>query len=235
MNPARVKSDLRLFISQASLVFFASLFLTCITIFHNYEGLTMTEPTRKPYTGSCHCGSVKYIVYLTLPHTPPGAKWKQTDGGKRSQLMYRCNCTTCQKAALMHIRLPSAPDDFLLLSPLNPFEELGDYRCFDKFLRFFFCKTCGVRCFTFYGEGEVVDREVGPSGEKRKVWCAKGEDWKEDENGYLSVNAYSLDANQDGLDLREWTEKKWVWYLDNLTDDTSRLRSYDKPFPGGAY
>lgn len=193
------------------------------------------SPTRRPYTGSCHCGAVKYIVYLTLPHDPsPRDRWRGPDGRLRQQI-YRCNCTTCQKAAIMHIRLPYPPDDFALLSPLNPLEELGDYQCFEKKLHFLFCKTCGVRCFTFMGEGELVEKKVGGL-DSRTVWSPK-QGWYEDLTRYLSVNAYTLDAGQDGLDLREWTEKKWVMYLDCLSDghDPIASRSYERPFPGGAY
>ena len=35
---------------------------------------------------------------------------------------------------------------------------------------------------------------------------------------YLSVNAITLDAGQEGLDLREWTEKGWIEYYDNRDD-----------------
>lgn len=135
----------------------------------------------------------------------------------------------------MHIRLPSSPDDFLLLSPLDPLSDLGDYLCFERQLHFLFCKGCGVRCFTFMGEGELVEKETGTSGETQTVWCPK-QGWVEDGTRYLSVNGYTLDAGQEGLDLREWTEKKWVMYLDCLTDEpVGSDTTYDRPFPGGAY
>lgn len=122
--------------------------------------MTDTTPTRRPYTGSCHCGAVKYIVYLTLPHTPPAPTDLYDSDGRRRQVFYRCNCTTCQKAGVLHMRLPSPPDDFLLLSPLDPLRELADYQCFEKRLHWLFCRTCGVRCFTFDGEGEVREAVV---------------------------------------------------------------------------
>jgi len=205
-----------------------------------------TRPTRRPYTGSCHCGAVKYTIHLTLPHTPPEATNLRTEDGRRRQLFYRCNCTTCQKAGVLHMRLPSPPDDFLLLSPLDPLHELGDYQCFDKRLHWLFCRTCGVRCFTFTGEGEVMEKEVPSTtpetataavggGRRTMVWSPK-RGWIEDQSRYLSVNAYTLDAGQQGLDLREWTEKKWVMYLDCLSDGEGPMeRTYERPFPGGAY
>jgi len=141
----------------------------------------------------------------------------------------------------MHIRVPSGPDDFLLLSPLDPFNDLGDYQCFEKRLHFFFCKTCGVRCFSFMGDGEVVEREIGSAGgDKQRVWRPKAvvpeDGWVENLQMYLSVNGYTLDAGQEGLDLREWTEKKWVLYLDCYSEtEGPTARSYERPHFGGAY
>jgi hypothetical protein len=203
----------------------------------------VSTPLRRPFTGSCHCGQTRYIVYLTLPHDPPQPNNRRDSNGQIRQLIYRCNCTICQKTGLLHIRLPSPPDDFLLLSPLDPLRELGDYQCFEKQLHFLFCRTCGVRCFSFMGEGELVEREVKDpvSGEVgvKKVWSPK-QGWREDMTRYMSVNAQTLDAGQEGLDLREWTEKKWVMYLDCLTegdDDVSSFDTarYERPFEGGMY
>ncbi|GAB1317675.1 Centromere protein V [Madurella fahalii] len=198
--------------------------------------------TRRPYTGSCHCGIIKYIVYLTLPHVPPEPMDLRDKDGRRRQVFYRCNCTTCQKAGFLHMRLPSPPDDFLLLSPLDPLRELSDYQCFERRLHWLFCRTCGVRCFTFAGEGEVLEKVVPetqaatvPAGEKVAVWSPK-RGWVEEEARYLSVNAYTLDAGQEGVDLREWTEKKWVLYLECLAEgDGPAERRYERPFAGGAY
>ena len=199
----------------------------------------MAEPTaatRRPYTGSCHCGAIRYIVYLSMPHDPPAPdQLRSEDGRLRRQLFYRCNCTTCHKAGLMHLRLPSPPDDFLLLAPLDPLRELAEYRCYERRLRFLFCKQCGMRCFTFAGEGELVEKDVG--GETKTVWAPR-RGWVENMENYLSVNAYTIDAGQEGIDMREWTEKKWVMYLDCLSDMTAEQpvsRTYDRPFPGGAY
>lgn len=43
-----------------------------------------------------------------------------------------------------------------------------DYTCFDKNIHWPFCGTCGVRCFGFRGEGEVLEMEV--EGEKMEGW-----------------------------------------------------------------
>ena len=80
--------------------------------------------------------------------------------------------------------------------------------------------------------GEVV-------GEKTvTVWKPKTEGWAEYRGGemMLSVNAYAIDEGQEGFDLREWTEKKWVFYPDNIPDvGKGAARTYERPHPGGAY
>jgi hypothetical protein len=64
--------------------------------------------------------------------------------------------------------------------------------------------------------GESQVKEVEIEGEKVKVWAPK-EPWVEGtDDVYLSVNAATLDARQEGLDLREWHEKGWIAYLDWL-------------------
>jgi hypothetical protein len=194
-------------------------------------------PQRYPLKGSCHCGTIQYILHVKLPH-------EQHLDPKPRQRIYRCNCNICHKAGYLHVRPKSAPKDFLLLSPLDPMQELGDYQCDAKQLHFLFCKNCGVRCFTFMGQGEVVDADLGALGVGDgtvKAWRPKLEGWTEDkrDNGsYLSVNANTLEPNQQGFDLREWHEKKWVCYLDFLkagTEEEMGFPRYERPFEGGAY
>lgn len=201
------------------------------------------SPSRQPFTGSCHCGATKYIVYLILPPHAPGVRGKKHGpDGRLLQNFYRCNCTTCIKAGILHIRLPNPAEDFVLLSPLDPLAELGDYTCNKNRLHFLFCKTCGMRCFTFAGEGEVLGKEVplvSTDGkgeiEERKIWCPR-DPWTESHTSYISMNAYSIDAGQEGFDLREWTEKKWVAYLDCLGLPGERdMWTCERPQRGGAY
>ncbi|KAI8817513.1 uncharacterized protein EV422DRAFT_540978 [Fimicolochytrium jonesii] len=138
-------------------------------------------------------------------------------------------------------------------------EKLGNYTCFSGKLNFLFCRTCGVRCFILRGKGEVVDVEPGtdlaaaiarvspqphhkngevhsaPDG-KTKVWRPRKDGWIEGCAGstsYLSVNATSLDAGQEGLDLREWREKQWILYLDCLAEKEEDR--FDRPCTGGLY
>lgn len=51
---------------------------------------------------------------------------------------------------------------------------------------------------------------------------------------YLSVNAHTIDANQEGFDMRDWVDKKAVKYLDCL-DDAQNEDRYDRPHAGGCY
>ena len=204
---------------------------------------TPTVDARRPYKGSCHCGATKYIVWAVFP--PPSDQPAQRPWVPRQNTVrvYKCNCTICQKAAIFHIRVPNAPDDFALLSPLDPSKELGDYRCGEGDLQFFFCKTCGVRCFTFYGEGEAGVRTdiPGQEGQEVQCWRPKKETWTENlinavtnkRRSYFSINAHSLDAKQEGLDLRDWVDQKLVGYLDCL--DFEGKDSRERPHIGGTY
>lgn len=206
----------------------------------------MTTPTRRPYTGSCHCGSTRYILYMTLPHLPipvPEDRRPPTN----VQLLYRCNCTVCQKSGFLHILPASPPDDFLLLAPTNLDAELGDYRASEGGRHWYFCRTCGMRCFAFMGPGEVVDVDVSDESLRKKLeeqkarsdgvvkaWRPKKEGWQ----GYLSVNGCTLDAGQEGLDFREWKDKGWLLYLDLLQlkgPGTMEMPQYGLPHEGGMY
>ncbi len=142
----------------------------------------------------------------------------------------------------MHVRPPTPADDFALLSPVDPFVSLGDYQCHDKLLHFLFCRNCGVRCFIFMGEGQVVDAspgEFGLAGQAAvKVWRPKrqhaGTNAKQT-GCYLSVNGHTIDAGQEGFDMREWVENETVMYYDFLKDEGPGPGRYGKPYPDGCY
>ncbi|KAH8908543.1 hypothetical protein BR93DRAFT_976696 [Coniochaeta sp. PMI_546] len=220
-----------------------------------------TTYIRRPYKGSCHCGFIKYIAFISLPLDRTSAPAPGEAPPLPQTFVYRCNCTTCQKTGFFHVRLPSAPDDFALLSPLDPMTELADYTCFGHKLHWLFCRTCGVRCFSFAGKGELVELDMekdlggkefvegieglqkGKNEGEVTVWRPKKEGWFErgfplELRSYFSLNAYTLEAGQEKLDLREWTEEKKVMYLDCLEpfgEGTGKVRTYERPHYGGAY
>ncbi|KAF9876402.1 hypothetical protein CkaCkLH20_06345 [Colletotrichum karsti] len=220
----------------------------------NHAIMSEATPSRRPFKGSCHCGETQFIVFLMFPHAIPPPRPPKEKAPRSHQEFYRCNCTTCHKAGFFHMRLESSPDDFLLLKPLDPYKELGDYQVYQKDLHFLFCKTCGMRCLIFMGKGEVVEVDLETLGFKSesgngdnradsdakltKIWRPLKDGWLEGKKfgSYLSVNGYAVDAGQEGFDLREITEKKWVGYLDwlELHEDSQGVR-HDRPWAGGAY
>jgi len=217
------------------------------------ESIIDQTPTRRPYTGSCHCGKIKFIVFLTLPFQPPYLR--PDPGNPPPQFIRKCNCTVCHKAAFFHISLADARNDFILLSPLDPLMELTNYKCVEKTQNILFCPTCGIRVLNVRapaGEpiGEIVVKDlsnIGLSQEQLKRLGFENEadasevkvhvpsaGWKELITHFLRINAHALDAGQEGLDLREWHERKWVQYV-NWFDEVDGARSYDRPFHFGAY
>lgn len=216
---------------------------------HQSPDQDSVQSHRLPYTGSCHCGAIRYIVFLTLP--PATLLNSEPPPSRGVQRIYRCNCTVCHKSGFLHVRPASAFDDFLLLSPLDPLKSLGDYVCNNETLHFLYCKTCAVRCFIFYGEGEVVDvslpEAVALAGAKSgseedgvsvKAWRPKKVELNASiphQGSYLSVNGHTIDAGQKNVDLREWVETKAVMYLDWLPSDGRLPPRCETPHVGGSY
>jgi hypothetical protein len=183
---------------------------------------------------------------MTIPWLDEDKKQivKSEKPGGRAQIVYKCNCTSCQKAGMFHMRVPYAPEDFLLLSPADPFQDLGDYTWAKKEIHFFFCKTCGMRCFLFGGVGEVTEVDLGANGvpgyeagKLTKVWHAKPDGWNTGSDvSYLSINALTTDPFQEGFDMREWAEKKWIGYVDTLQEEGKQEQSnFERPCIQGTY
>ena len=166
------------------------------------------------------------------------------------------------KTGFFHARPADSPESFLVLSPLAEAEAaaesgqagadagegkgakfqaakglklgpggLHDYVCFDEDIHWYFCSVCGVRCFDFSGDSEFTTTAL--EGKEVRAWKPKSEGWKENTTGYVSINAYTLDPDQQGLDLREWHEKGWISYLD-YKDEVGEDR-FGEPYPGGMY
>ena len=78
----------------------------------------------KTYTGSCHCGNVRYQVSTDL------------------KPVLQCNCSICSRAGYLLTFVP--PEQFQLLSGKD---QLTDYQFNKKNVHHVFCSTCGVRSF----------------------------------------------------------------------------------------
>ncbi|KAF2708591.1 hypothetical protein K504DRAFT_477100 [Pleomassaria siparia CBS 279.74] len=192
--------------------------------------------------GSCHCGFVQYQIRLTFPPIPPFL-----EAGAKSVKLYKCNCTVCQKMGFFHCRPININDDFILTSPSN-IQELGDYRVFAKRTGWYFCKTCGVRTFGMSGTWEQDEIDVGTwsgkqhgDGTVQKVWKSKSNDIDTEKDGkkitkpyhYLSVNAVTLEGGDGGVDLKEWHEKGWLYYVENR--EKAGNHPQPQPFHCGMY
>jgi hypothetical protein len=182
-----------------------------------------------------------------MPHTRPAKYGEMTPDRHHVQHFYRCNCTPCHKTGHLHVRLEFAPDDFMVLQPADPLTQMSSYSCNDGVARWLFCPTCGVQPFLIVGESEAAEVDldalgvVGEDGEKlgkRTVWRPKNEGWGEGTgwNSYLSVNGYTIDAGQEGFDLRVLHEQNVIEYCDDLDWNGQHGQPrYDRPHVYGSY
>ena len=83
----------------------------------------MSQPTK--YTGSCHCGAVRYTVEADL-----------------SKPVVTCNCSMCGRTGSM---LSFVPVDKFTLEQGS--DALTDYQFNTQKIHHLFCKTCGVKSF----------------------------------------------------------------------------------------
>jgi hypothetical protein len=85
----------------------------------------MADDSAKTYSGSCHCGGVRYEVTMPLG------------------TVISCNCSLCSRTG--HLLAFAPVEQFRLLSGE---EQLRDYQFNKKQLHHFFCSQCGVRSFS---------------------------------------------------------------------------------------
>lgn len=85
----------------------------------------MPPMSAKTYSGSCHCGAVRYDVELDL-----------------SKPVITCNCSMCRRMGSMLSFVPAA--QFHLRSGEA---ELTDYQFNKKVIHHLFCSVCGIRSF----------------------------------------------------------------------------------------
>jgi hypothetical protein len=87
---------------------------------------------RTTYTGSCHCGAVRFEVDVDL-----------------EQPTYRCNCSICSRTRFWPAIVK--PEDIRMLAGSD---ELTEYRFNSMNNSHHFCRRCGVRPF---GIGAMPD------------------------------------------------------------------------------
>lgn len=79
---------------------------------------------KKTYSGSCHCGQVRFEVDADLDHVRV------------------CDCSICRKRGALIHRVQ--PDCFRLLTPLD---DLTLYQFHTRTARNYFCPCCGILPF----------------------------------------------------------------------------------------
>jgi hypothetical protein len=87
-------------------------------------------PENKTYTGSCHCGKVRFAV--TAEITSAGA----------------CNCSICGRVGWLSASVP--PSQFELL---EGGDAQTDYQFGAHTMHHLFCTTCGVHAYGNYSAG----------------------------------------------------------------------------------
>jgi hypothetical protein len=81
-------------------------------------------PETRTYSGSCHCGKVRYEVNMELTS------------------VMSCNCSMCSRAGWLLSFVPA--EQFKLLSGES---DLADYQFGRKHIHHQFCTGCGIKAF----------------------------------------------------------------------------------------
>ncbi|HEV7692791.1 MAG TPA: GFA family protein [Hyphomonadaceae bacterium] len=103
---------------------------------------------KKTYSGSCHCGRVRYEADIDFDAAKTG----------------RCNCSFCAKVRSWGITLK--PEEFRLLSDPS---ETSDYQFGTMSGHHRFCTACGMHA---YGDGYV--EQIGGAFVSVQISCLDG-------------------------------------------------------------
>lgn len=197
---------------------------------------------RKWFKGSCHCGSIRYAARLTPTDLKPHP----------DERIYRCNCKICHKIGFFHIHTADPLEDVYVFSAENPRKMMGDYRTGGKIIAFLFCKTCAAQPFLTTSELEEeksddldklsadldklgIDDIKGVAKEKdMAVWRPVLSAWdkKRGDGTYFSLNGHTIDAGQEGFEMRDYVDNKTMTFLDWLHNQND---SKKEPHAGGSW
>jgi hypothetical protein len=103
----------------------------------------------KTYSGSCHCGAVRFEAKLNLKAG-----------------ISKCNCSICKKTNFLGARVK--PENFKHLSGEK---SLGDYQFNTNSVHHHFCARCGVKTF-----GHANIPQAGGEYYSVNVHCLDGAD-----------------------------------------------------------
>ena len=104
-------------------------------------------PETQAYTGSCHCGRVRYEATVDLTQ------------------VLECNCSHCQRKGLLLSFI--SPSQFTLQSGE---QDLTEYQFNKKIIQHLFCRSCGVQPFA---RGKMPD---GSPAIAINIRCLEGVD-----------------------------------------------------------
>ena len=95
---------------------------------------------KKIYSGSCHCGALRFRASLDLAPPPerspphrPGVWWTTS---------FRCNCSYCTKMRYWKGFVPAAEFEWV-----TGREYATQYQFGPREIDHYFCKTCGAQTF----------------------------------------------------------------------------------------
>lgn len=84
----------------------------------------MSTRSATRYTGSCHCGAVRFAITSDFPE------------------LTTCDCSICRRRNAVMVKVHESRFELLAGA-----EHLSEYRFHTQTARHFFCKTCGIYPF----------------------------------------------------------------------------------------